>query len=107
MPVFIVGVQSNIFGWLPEAELISTDNQLISKDNPRSGCGYVLDLVSRIRERCLDFGPTWDSPDEQAIKAHGTCTYRDGDKVQCTRPMKLGLDRKPRHKDDWCEEHSE
>lgn len=57
MPVFIVGVQSNIFAYLPEAVFIDSKFGF-------SDAHWVERLVCQIKERCPDYGPTWDSPGE-------------------------------------------
>lgn len=69
MPVFVVGVQSNIFAFLPEAVYIPClDHIGVLKTDLRWDV-LARDLARRIKERCPDYGPTWDSPEEQEEKS--------------------------------------
>lgn len=64
IPVFVVGGGSNVFHWMSGVQRhVEPNGSEVNRSALMDG------LVHAIRSKCEDFGPTWDSPEEQAQKA--------------------------------------
>ena len=61
IPVLVVGGGSNVFHWLPGVTRIRFSGSWPDSDDLRA-------LVAAIKSACPDYGPAWDSPEDQEAR---------------------------------------